>query len=128
MTKAAVTMLTKTLATEVGRHGIRVNAIAPGMILTNFSRHNFVDEKGDVIPEKLEQYHKNAGRCRRSVARESRRRRALRSSISSPTPPPSSPVRSNAQRRRVDALVGYQRTSATEARDRARSIGSGSSS
>ncbi len=62
MTKAAVTMLTKTLATEVGRNGIRVNAIAPGMILTNFSRHNFVDEKGDVIPEKLEQYHKNAGR------------------------------------------------------------------
>ena len=61
MTKAAVTMLTKTLATEVGRHGIRVNAIAPGMILTNFSRHNFVDEKGDVIPEKLEQYHKRAG-------------------------------------------------------------------
>ena len=62
MTKAAVTMLTKTLATEVGRHGIRVNAIAPGMILTNFSRHNFVDENGNVIPEKLEQYHKNAGR------------------------------------------------------------------
>ena len=62
MTKAAVTMLTKTLATEVGRHGIRVNAIAPGMILTNFSRHNFVDENGEVIPEKLEQYHKNAGR------------------------------------------------------------------
>ena len=62
MTKAAVTMLTKTLATEVGRHGIRVNAVAPGMILTNFSRHNFVDEKGEVIPEKLEQYHKNAGR------------------------------------------------------------------
>jgi 3-oxoacyl-[acyl-carrier protein] reductase len=62
MTKAAVTMLTKTLATEVGRNGIRVNAIAPGMILTNFSRHNFVDEQGNVIPEKLEQYHKNAGR------------------------------------------------------------------
>ena len=62
MTKAAVTMLTKTLATEVGRHGIRVNAIAPGMILTNFSRHNFVDADGNVIPEKLEQYHKNAGR------------------------------------------------------------------
>src|SRR6188474_1161277 len=61
MTKAAVTMLTKTLATEVGRHGIRVNAIAPGMILTNFSRHNFVDEHGNVVPEKLEQYHKRAG-------------------------------------------------------------------
>jgi len=61
MTKAAVTMLTKTLATEVGRSGIRVNAIAPGMILTNFSRHNFVDADGNVIPEKLEQYHRRAG-------------------------------------------------------------------
>jgi len=61
MTKAAVAMLTKTLATEVGRSGIRVNAIAPGMILTNFSRHNFVDEQGNVVPEKLEQYHKRAG-------------------------------------------------------------------
>lgn len=60
MTKAAVTMLTKTLATEVGRHGIRVNAIAPGMILTNFSRHNFTDADGNVVPEKLEQYHKRA--------------------------------------------------------------------
>jgi 3-oxoacyl-[acyl-carrier protein] reductase len=60
MTKAAVAMLTKTLATEVGRHGIRVNAIAPGMILTNFSRHNFTDENGEVVPEKLEQYHKRA--------------------------------------------------------------------
>ena len=62
LTKAAVVMMSQTLATEVGRHGIRVNAIAPGMILTNFSRHNFVDEQGNVIPEKLEQYHKNAGR------------------------------------------------------------------
>ncbi len=61
MTKAGVAMLTKTLATEVGRYGIRVNAIAPGMILTNFSRHNFTDENGEVIPEKLEQYHKRAG-------------------------------------------------------------------
>ncbi len=61
MTKAAVAMLTKTLATEVGRYGVRVNAIAPGMILTNFSRHNFTDEDGNIIPEKLEQYHKRAG-------------------------------------------------------------------
>lgn len=60
MTKAAVAMLTKTLATEVGRHGIRVNAIAPGMILTNFSRHNFVDADGNVVQEKLDQYHKRA--------------------------------------------------------------------
>ncbi|MEU9116850.1 SDR family NAD(P)-dependent oxidoreductase [Streptomyces sp. NPDC048483] len=32
--KAAVVQLTKTLATEVGRYGIRVNAVAPGWIRT----------------------------------------------------------------------------------------------
>ena len=36
MTKAAVAMLTKTLAIEVGPLGIRVNALAPGLTDTNF--------------------------------------------------------------------------------------------
>jgi 3-oxoacyl-[acyl-carrier protein] reductase len=61
MTKAAVAMLTKTLAWEVGPMGIRVNALAPGVIETNFSRHNFVDEQGEVDPEKLEGYRKRFG-------------------------------------------------------------------
>ena len=61
MTKAAVAMLTKTLACEAGPLGIRVNALAPGVIHTNFSRHNFVDEDGEVIPEKVEEYKKRFG-------------------------------------------------------------------
>ena len=39
--KAAVVQLTKTLATEMGRHGIRVNAVAPGWIRTPMTdRHD----------------------------------------------------------------------------------------
>jgi 3-oxoacyl-[acyl-carrier protein] reductase len=36
-TKAAVAMLTMTTALEVGEHGIRVNAIAPGATITPFT-------------------------------------------------------------------------------------------
>jgi 3-oxoacyl-[acyl-carrier protein] reductase len=36
MTKAAVAQLTRTLAIEAGRYGVRVNAIAPGFTDTNF--------------------------------------------------------------------------------------------
>jgi 3-oxoacyl-[acyl-carrier protein] reductase len=43
--KAAVVQLTKTLATEVGRHGIRVNAVAPGWIRTAMTdRHTAADQ------------------------------------------------------------------------------------
>jgi NAD(P)-dependent dehydrogenase (short-subunit alcohol dehydrogenase family) len=38
--KAAVVQLTKTLANEVGRHGIRVNAVAPGWIRTPMTDHH----------------------------------------------------------------------------------------
>lgn len=62
MTKAAVAQLTKVLAAEAGPSGIRVNALAPGVIETNFSRQHFVDEQGEVDPERLEAYRKNFGR------------------------------------------------------------------
>jgi 3-oxoacyl-[acyl-carrier protein] reductase len=61
MTKAAVAMLTKTLAIEAGAHGIRVNALAPGVILTNFSRHHFANADGSIDDARLEAYKKNFG-------------------------------------------------------------------
>ncbi len=38
MTKAAVLAMTRGLARELGPHGIRVNAIAPGVVKTHFSQ------------------------------------------------------------------------------------------
>ena len=61
MTKAAVAMLTKTLAMEAGQAGIRVNALAPGVILTNFSRQHFVDADGTVNEERFQQYKQRFG-------------------------------------------------------------------
>jgi NAD(P)-dependent dehydrogenase (short-subunit alcohol dehydrogenase family) len=45
VTKAALNMLTKVLAREWGIDGIRVNAIAPGLIKTKFSAALWKDEK-----------------------------------------------------------------------------------
>ena len=38
ISKAAINMLTKSLAIELGGHNIRVNAIAPGLVKTRFSQ------------------------------------------------------------------------------------------
>ncbi|HEY5014772.1 MAG TPA: glucose 1-dehydrogenase [Acidimicrobiia bacterium] len=61
LTKAAVAMLTKTVAMEGGAHGIRCNALAPGVIETKFSSQHFVDADGNVDPERLEKYRKRFG-------------------------------------------------------------------
>lgn len=46
MTKAAVAMMTRSLAIEMGGSGIRVNTIAPGFIDTNMTRRHWVDDDG----------------------------------------------------------------------------------
>jgi 3-oxoacyl-[acyl-carrier protein] reductase len=56
LTKAAIVMLTQTLATEVGNHGIRVNVLAPGATLTNFTQRHLRDAEGNVDPARLEAF------------------------------------------------------------------------
>jgi 3-oxoacyl-[acyl-carrier protein] reductase len=50
ITKAAVTQLTQTLATEVGGAGIRVNVIAPGATLTRMSERHLRRPDGTLDP------------------------------------------------------------------------------
>jgi NAD(P)-dependent dehydrogenase (short-subunit alcohol dehydrogenase family) len=44
-TKAGLIMMTRSWAREFGPHGIRVNAIAPGLIQTDFSEYFWKDEE-----------------------------------------------------------------------------------
>ena len=47
VTKAALIMLTKVLARELGRHGVRVNCICPGVIKTRLSEALWRDEAAE---------------------------------------------------------------------------------
>ncbi|MGB7050639.1 MAG: SDR family NAD(P)-dependent oxidoreductase [Acidimicrobiales bacterium] len=46
--KAGVVQMTKTLAIEVGKHKVRVNAVAPGFVLTNMTSRYFVRPDGSI--------------------------------------------------------------------------------
>lgn len=48
MAKAAVAQLTKTLAMEVAKDHVRVNAVAPGLVVTGMTSRHFVNPDGTI--------------------------------------------------------------------------------
>ena len=53
--KAALVQATKSLALEWARHGIRVNAIAPGYVVTAMNRDFFASEAGQAVLGRIPQ-------------------------------------------------------------------------
>ncbi len=55
VSKAAVVQLTKVLALEWAAHGIRVNALAPGYVITDINRDFLESEAGQAIVSRVPQ-------------------------------------------------------------------------
>ena len=54
MTKSAVAQMTQTLAVEVGERGIRVNVLAPGVTLTNFTQRHLENPDGSIDQDRFD--------------------------------------------------------------------------
>lgn len=48
VSKAAVSVMTRTLAMEVGKHGVRANIVAPGWTRTGMTDEQFIDPAGQI--------------------------------------------------------------------------------
>ena len=53
--KAGLLQLTRTMATELARYRIRVNAIAPGYVLTEMNREYFASDAGQAMTKRIPQ-------------------------------------------------------------------------
>ncbi|MEO8488043.1 MAG: glucose 1-dehydrogenase [Betaproteobacteria bacterium] len=53
--KAALVQLTRAMALELARHGIRVNALAPGYVETPINREFFATEGGQALVKRIPQ-------------------------------------------------------------------------
>jgi 3-oxoacyl-[acyl-carrier protein] reductase len=77
MTKAAVAMLSKTLAAELGPHGIRVNALAPGLTPTSWFDEHFDGEQPTSTREQFFQAMADATPLRRIASPDDTARLAV---------------------------------------------------
>ncbi|MBN9469513.1 MAG: SDR family oxidoreductase [Bosea sp.] len=53
ISKAGLIQMTKALALEWARHAIRVNALAPGYIITDINREFFAGESGEALKKRI---------------------------------------------------------------------------
>ena len=60
-TKAAVIMLVRQAALELAKHGVHVNAIAPGPFRTNIGERRRADPAGGVERHRCARAHGRAG-------------------------------------------------------------------